>query len=134
MDQVKDGGLVNREEFNEQREIDAKRAAMADEIVAGQRVETVEEGRRFARAWIITAAQHAANEDHYRAERDRLRLAIERANGQLFDSRVDDVEHQVGSHADTLPEAFRRLAAGHDAALETLQEIVREWVDPVGRS
>jgi hypothetical protein len=56
----------------DQRQRDADRAAMADEIVAGQRITTVEEGQRFAKAWIVTAAQHAANEEYYRGERDKL--------------------------------------------------------------
>lgn len=59
-----------------------------------------------------------------------LRQAIVTANDQLFDSREDDPQHQIDSHADTLPQVFLKLAAGHDAAFETLQEIIREWVEP----
>lgn len=62
-------------------------------------------------------------------ETEKYRTAISRANDQLFDSHVDDPQHQVDSHADTLPAVFMALAAGHDAALETLQSVVREWVD-----
>ena len=64
------------------------------------------------------------------AETEKYRTAISRANDQLFDSRVDDPQHQVDGHTDTLPAVFLALAAGHDAALETLQTIVREWVEP----
>jgi len=56
----------------EQRAIDADRAAMADAIVAGQNIATVEEGKRFARAWRVTAAQYAANEGYMTRERDKL--------------------------------------------------------------
>ena len=64
------------------------------------------------------------------AETEKYRSAISRANDQLFDSRVDDSQHQVDSHADTLPQVFLSVVAGHDAALETLQTVVREWADP----
>jgi len=186
----------------EQQQLDADREAMAAEIVAGRRITSIEEGKRFAQSWIATAAQYAANADYYREERDKavadldterghtqtlldalknavrqggelrrraimadaldehedpfepsrklldealsgrypptiaerevvvLRRVLETANNQLFDSQVDDVEHQIACHADTLPEVFRRLAAGHAAAFETLQEIVHEWVEP----
>jgi hypothetical protein len=52
----------------EQKEIDARRAAMADETVAGfdRSGVTVEDWKRFARDWIVTAAQHADNERYLR--------------------------------------------------------------------
>ena len=200
----------------EQRRLAAERDAMAGEIIAGQHVTTLEEGLRFARGWITTAAQYAANADYFQTDRDKiagdldiergrvltllatlrdavrqggklrrrmlgwiknkriplhlrraimadvlteyedpfepirkvldealsghypltnaerevatLLHALETANNQLFDSTVD-VEHEITGHADTLPESFRRLAAGHAAAFETLQKIVRERVD-----
>lgn len=115
--------------FADQQRIDAKREKMADELIANQHVTSLDEALRFARSWIITAAQYAANADYYRDERDKLRRVLSLANDQLFESCVDDVEHQITSHADTLPEAFRRLAAGHAAAFETLQAVVREWVE-----
>jgi hypothetical protein len=113
--------------ITEQRQIDARRNAMAEEIIAEQRVTSLEEALQLARSWIVTAAQHAANEDYYRGERDKLLRVIETANNQLFDSVVD-VEHQITYHADTLPEAFRRLAAGHASAFETLQTVIGELV------
>jgi hypothetical protein len=67
----------------EQRQRDADRAAMADEIVAGQRITTVEEGQRFAKAWIVTAAQHAVNAEYYRGERDKLQRK------SSMDQRID---------------------------------------------
>jgi hypothetical protein len=63
-------------------------------------------------------------------ETEKLSAVIVRANDQLFDSHVQDPQHQVDDHADTLPVVFIKLAAGHDAALETLQTVIREWVDP----
>ena len=53
-----------------QRETNKRRGEMADEIIAGFGTATVDEWKRFARAWIVTAAQHAANEEYYRGERD----------------------------------------------------------------
>ena len=73
----------------EQRRLDAERAAMANEIVDGQRITTVEEGKRFAKAWIETAAQHAANEEYYRKERDKLQHVIDRARRQLAESSAN---------------------------------------------
>jgi hypothetical protein len=102
---------------------------MADEIVAGQRIETAEEGRRFASAWIVTAAQHATNEEYYRGERDRLLRVVECAYNLLRDSSVPDVEFEIGVHHATLPGVLRRMAAGHYSALETLQAVVRDHVE-----
>ncbi len=49
----------------DQRTIDANRWAMAQEIVDAQPLETIDDARRFAKAWIETAAQHAANEEYW---------------------------------------------------------------------
>jgi hypothetical protein len=49
-----------------------ERRKMAEEIVAAQNLTTLEEAKEFATAWIETAAFHAANEEFYRTERDRL--------------------------------------------------------------
>lgn len=92
----------------EQRRIGTDREAMASEIVAGQHITSIEEGKWFARAWIIAAAQHASNEDYLRKERDKLLRVIRRAANQLFDSRAQWVE---------------KVAAGNVAALETLQSV-----------
>jgi predicted metal-dependent HD superfamily phosphohydrolase len=78
----------------DQRQRDADRAAMADEIVEGQRITTVEEGKRFAKAWIVTAAQHAANEEYYRGERDKL-LRATPANAWLQDQWTQLTEPRV---------------------------------------
>lgn len=55
-----------------QEEIDKERRQMAEEIVRGQNLTTLEEAKEFATRWIVTAAQHAANEEYYRGERDKL--------------------------------------------------------------
>ena len=44
-----------------QREIDANRRAMAKEIVDGQRLESLDDAKRFAQAWIESAAQFSDN-------------------------------------------------------------------------
>jgi hypothetical protein len=64
------------------------------------------------------------------AEMRPLQQAIVTANDLLFDSQVDDPQHQVDSHADTLPQVFLKLAADHDAAFDTLQTIIHEWLEP----
>lgn len=80
----------DRQVLTGQAAIDADRARMADGIVAGQSIQTVEEGRLFARNWIVTAAQHAANEEYYRGLLDRIgeSLGIEARtadDGSVFD-------------------------------------------------
>ena len=50
----------------EQKEIDAKRKAMAKDIVDGRGLQTLDEAKAFAQAWIETAAQHCANEEYWR--------------------------------------------------------------------
>jgi len=56
-------------------------------------------------------------------------LVIEEANNALFDSREDDIEHQITSHADTLPQVLRQVAAGHEKALHVLQAVIQERFD-----
>ena len=63
-------------------------------------------------------------------EGERLLRVILKANDQLFDSRVDDPQHQVDCLGDTLPQVFLSMTAGHAAALETLQTVVRVLVEP----
>jgi hypothetical protein len=117
----------------EQRRIDADREAMADEILAGQHVTSLDEALRFARSWIVTAAQYAANADYYRDERDRLLRVVEQANGQLSSSRLN-MDHIIASHDGELPPhhaaGLRQFAAGHAAALETLQAVIHERLEP----
>lgn len=52
--------------------------------------------------------------------------AIETANGYLFDADLHDPEHQIEAHADTLPEAYRRVCAAATRAREALQVVIRE--------
>jgi len=93
--------------------------------IAGDRGNEGEEHCTFIGRMFVRALQAIVD-----AETEKLSAVILRANDQLFDSVVQDPQHQVYSHADTLPAAFLALAAGHGAALETLQAVVREWVDP----
>lgn len=59
---------------DEQAKIDANRSKMAQEIVDAYFTAdtTVAQVRQCAKNWIETAAQHAANEEYYRGERDKL--------------------------------------------------------------
>jgi polyhydroxyalkanoate synthesis regulator phasin len=50
-----------------QRAIDGQAKKMADEIVDGQRLETLDEAKRFASNWIQTAAQYARNEEYWQS-------------------------------------------------------------------
>jgi hypothetical protein len=92
----------------EQKILDAQRGKMADEIVAGQNITTVEEGKRFARAWIVTAAQHAANEEYYRGQRDAV---------------VDTLKEAIGM--------LKKIAEQRDEAISTVQKLIemveRAW-------
>ncbi len=61
-----------------QEEINEDRRTMAQAVVDQQRLETLDDAKRFARGWIETAAQHADNEAYYHDERDALlRLIVE---------------------------------------------------------
>lgn len=65
----------------EQRDRDARRLAMAEAIVeAHERTAavTVDDWKRFAAAWIATAAQHVENEEYYRGQRDSLVTMLKR--------------------------------------------------------
>lgn len=64
--------------MTEQQTINAGRAQMAQEIVDGQASTdmTVEDWKRFAKSWIETAAQHAANESYFRDQRNAATLAL----------------------------------------------------------
>jgi hypothetical protein len=55
-----------------QDEIDRERRQMAEEIVRGQNLTTLEEAKEFATKWIVTAAQESANAEFYRGVRDKL--------------------------------------------------------------
>lgn len=61
-----------------QAQIDADRSAMAQSIVDGQNLTSLNDAKRFAKAWIEDAARFAANEEYLRKERDDLlRLLVE---------------------------------------------------------
>lgn len=64
--------------------------------------------------------------------RESLWKAIEDANEALFDIPEVDVEHQIDSHADTLPDVLRGYAAGAQKALDALQVVIHaSLLDPV---
>jgi hypothetical protein len=89
-----------------QAEIDKDRSTMAQAIVDGQRLKSLNDAKRFAKGWIETAAQHASNEAYYHDERDALlRLIIE---VRSFLSELN-----VG-------------ATGHDGLLARVDERVRD--------
>lgn len=92
-----------------QKAIDANRAAMATEIVEGQNIQTVEEGRRFAHAWIVTAAQHASNEEFYRKQRDVALEALQRIQkmGRVCAS------YEICDHAACDDSALAAIEAGN---------------------
>lgn len=49
-----------------QIDIDKRTTKMAQEIVQAQNLKTLDEAKRFAQAWIETAAQFARNEEYWR--------------------------------------------------------------------
>jgi hypothetical protein len=62
----------------EQEAIDEARARMADDVIASVHFTTADAWKRYARAWIITAAQNASNAEYYKAERDKLARKLKR--------------------------------------------------------
>jgi hypothetical protein len=82
------------------------RAAEAEDILNAQPLETLEQAKAFAKAWILTASQHARNEAHYRsaaehatgAERERIARIVDRWMGfshialAAFIRRGDDID------------------------------------------
>ncbi len=50
---------------DQQRKLDSDTRTMAREIVNAQNLRTLAEARRFAAAWIETAAQNARNADYW---------------------------------------------------------------------
>ena len=58
--------------LKKQRENDKRRRELAEAIVEGRGLKTIEEAKQFAKNWIETAAQHADNESYWR---DRALLA-----------------------------------------------------------
>ena len=65
---------------------------------------------------------------HWRAWAERLAQVIEDANSALFDACAHDIEHQIDSHSDTLPQLLRSVAAGAQKALDVLQVVIHERV------
>lgn len=75
------------------------------------------------------AAEQAWKErDEALARVAKLETTITEANDALFDTSPMDVEHDIDCHADTLPLAYRQVAAGHAQALRILQAVVHELV------
>lgn len=59
-----------------------------------------------------------------------LRAALLGANNALAEVCHGDHEHQIESHADTLPLVYRRLALAAREALDALSPVVAEMVEP----
>jgi hypothetical protein len=74
---------------SEQRRIDEERRAMARDIVTAQPLANLDEARQFAENWIVSAAQHAANETYWR-ERAFA------AEGKIALNKIEEVVGAVG--------------------------------------
>lgn len=76
-------------------------------------------------------AAHDDREDLL-GEVDRLRDVVTRANNALFDvlPEADDPEHVIECHRDTLPDTYRRLAAGVETTADILAPTVAAMVEP----
>lgn len=93
-----------------QAEIDKDRRKMAEEIVRAQNLTTLEDAKGFATKWIMTAAQHAANEEYYRNARNQtiggLNVLLLQAADRLEDSmnviasEIDPDEEDIESEKD----------------------------------
>jgi hypothetical protein len=85
-----------------QGEIDARRRAMAAEVVADRGLKTVLEAEQFARCWVETAAMHAANEDYWRG---RAREAEAKLVASLLH---EELEHVTSRSSWVRPEPVAR--------------------------
>jgi len=68
-----------------QRRLDQERGKMADEIIAGQSAvaATVDDWKMFARAWIITAVQEAANAAYWRKRAEDLQRQLRQMGAKV---------------------------------------------------
>lgn len=109
-------GFSEREEedtmtMEEQRAIDAGRAQMAHEIVDGQAYTdmTIDDWKRFAKAWIVTAAQHASNEGYLTMQRDAAVAALQRIVESRSGSAAEEAKTMIGAlESGDLPERLAR--------------------------
>ncbi len=63
---------------------------------------------------------------------EALRAVVVRANNALFavGPDIQDADHAIECHADTVPEAYRRLAVGANEAWGVLTAAVADMVEP----
>lgn len=93
-----------------QRVLDAQDAATGAEIVAAHNPKTLDEAKRFAAAWIGTAAQESRNAEYCCRQRDEMRHNV---GEQLIELErlirdVGPLGHLVGP-----PSVVERLAMVH---------------------
>lgn len=67
--------------------------------------------------------------DHIKDENFRLLVRI---NNILGGSECDEseVNHQIDCHADTVPQVYRALAKKVEQAMELLNPVILDWIDP----
>ena len=124
-------------------ESSAARALRAENEHLRSVIAGLEQGNRELHQGI--AKQKAANErlraeiairedgvQQAKGDVEALRAVIVRANNALFDVQpdVDDAEHAIGCHADTVPAAYLRLAKGAAEAWSIVAAVVADMVEP----
>lgn len=119
-----------------QGQIDAGRREMARGIVEGQWQAgplPTDAAKQFAEDWIVTAAQHAANEEYYRGERDTLyRLVIE-VVAALDAAQAIGAGEKDFCGQDPRTAAFAKLrVAAHEAVALVEDDTVGPAVDDTG--
>jgi hypothetical protein len=105
-------------EADEQRDIDAKRRAQAQDIVDAVKWDTLEQAKNFAHAWVMTALQASANEAYMHDSRDKalaelaavrgVLAAVLRDNKQL-EQNLTDAQERASSLKVELQDALYRL-------------------------
>lgn len=115
-----------------QKTITANRQAMAREIVDGQRLGNLDEAKRFAAAWIETAAQHATNEDYCRERYEKAEAELARVQRD-HDTMLENLTHaqERGTVALDMARASKRLANVSPGLLHVLGHVAhrRDLID-----
>jgi hypothetical protein len=112
--------LAPKSDTSDQAEIDERRRRMADEIINGTNPEYI---YQVAKNWVITAAQHAANEAYYRNERDSCEQRVAGLIVKLlegYEERLRDIVKRDGD-----PQMRARLGV-YEGMAQDIRD--RKWV------
>lgn len=102
-----------------QRKLDAQDAAIGAEIVAAHNPKTLDDAKRFAAAWIGTAAQESRNAEYCCRQRDEMRRNVDEQLIEL-EHLIHDVgplgplvgPHSVVERLTSIHETLKKIADG----------------------